>query len=339
VRCATELTIKLTSVALACWLTIAASAPAQPAAGQPAAAQPQPAPPQPAPPTQPAPTPAPGGEKQDSPKQPAAAPAAKPEQADSELSAEERDEIESPSDARARARRELERPRPPLPDVEVPASPPWERLLEVGADVALVLRPVAEEVGPAEIKYQPSPGLSVHLHWPIIRWLRFHPYFVWTIQGLEIPQGALTVPDSPKSISSAAVLSDVSAESFSFGAKIAPTLPINERLRLWLAVGVGWGRFNYDEMTVTEPGGTEFTVLDRKSVFVEFPLGLGISFDVIERWLALEYEATAAPAVGQTGDAHEVFQAVDAAGNIRDVGPFGAIEVSIVQVLGLSLIL
>jgi hypothetical protein len=132
--------------------------------------------------------------------------------------------------------------------------------------------------------------------------------------------------------------SEISAETFSFGAKLAPTLPISERLRIWLAVGVGWGRFNFDSMTVMQ-GAEEFTVRERKGVFVEFPLGLGISFDVIERWMAIGYEAVAAPVVGQSGDAYEPSQTVDANGIIQNVGPLGAPEVSFVQTLGVSLIL
>ena len=92
-------------------------------------------------------------------------------------------------------------------------------------------------------------------------------------------------------------------------------------------------------MTVTETDGTAYQIRERDGVVVEFPLGLGISFDVIERWMAIHYEATAAPVTGNSGNAHELFQAIDADGNIRDVGAFGAIEVSFVQTLGVSLIL
>jgi hypothetical protein len=92
-------------------------------------------------------------------------------------------------------------------------------------------------------------------------------------------------------------------------------------------------------MTATEPSGAQFTIRERSGVFVEFPLGLGASFDIIERWLAIEYEATAAPSTGQSGSAYQVFKAIDADGNLKDVGRFGAVEVSFVQTLGLSLIL
>ena len=92
-------------------------------------------------------------------------------------------------------------------------------------------------------------------------------------------------------------------------------------------------------MIVNEGKDDEFEIRERSSVFVEFPFSLGISFDVIERWLAVEYEATAAPVTGQSGSAHEPFQTTDANGKTLDVGKFDAIEASFVQTLGLSLIL
>ena len=78
------------------------------------------------------------------------------------------------------------------------------------------------------------------------------------------------------------------------GAKVQPTLNFTPRLRAWLTAGIGWGRFTFPEMTFTE-NEQEFVVRQRNSVFVEFPLGLGVSYDIIEDWLALEFESTAAP--------------------------------------------
>lgn len=238
----------------------------------------------------------------------------------------------------AQAAREKDRPREPLVDIEAPDAPAWERHLEIGASFAFVLRPFAQALAPTDIAYGPAPGFGVHLQWPVFSWLRFHPYFIHAFHSLDIPQGALQSATA-LSISADATVADARVATFVLGAKIAPTLNFTDRWRGWVTAGVGWGRFEFPTMTVTEPGGATYTIRDRAGVIVEFPLGLGIAFDVIERWMSIHYEATAAPITGQSGNAHEVFQAVDADGTIRDVGAFGAIEASFVQTLGVSLIL
>ncbi len=238
----------------------------------------------------------------------------------------------------AQAVHESEQPRESLATVAPPEPPKWQRRLEIGASFAFVLRPFAEALGPTDISYAPAPGFQVHLHWPVFDWLRFNPYFLHAFQALEIPPGALT-SGTANSIGAEATISDASVATFVLGAKIAPTLNFSDRWRGWLTAGIGWGRFEFPTMTVTENDGTSYEIRERAAVVVEFPLGAGIAFDVIERWMSIHYEATAAPITGQSGAAHEVFQAVDADGEIRDVGGFGAIEASFVQTLGVSLIL
>ncbi len=233
---------------------------------------------------------------------------------------------------------EEKHPREPLVAVEPPDTPEWERRLEVGASFAFVLRPWANALAPSDIGYNPAPGFGVHLQWPVFEWLRFHPYFVHAFHSLDIPQGGLTTTTA-NSISADATISDESVATFIIGAKIAPTWPITKRWRAWATAGVGWGRYEFPKMTVTETDGTTFEIRERAAVVVEFPLGLGVAFDVIERWMSVHYEATAAPITGHSGNGHEVFQAIDADGNIRDVGGFGAVDVSIVQNLGVSIIL
>jgi len=255
------------------------------------------------------------------------------------------DNEESPEQAAAREAHERDEPRPPLPpEVELGGSPEWERRLEIGGDFAIIIRPFANGLEPSKITYLAAPAWGVHLHWTIFRWLRVHPYFFDVHHDIDIPAGALTGGGGVDWIHPGATLSEVVAETFVFGAKLAPTLEFTDRLRAWFSAGVGWGRFNISAMTVQEDGALEnsggtYEVRERSGVFVEFPFGLGISFDVIPRWLAVEYEFSAAPVVGQSGNAHEVFQAVDEAGETRDIGPLGAIEASFVNALGLSLIL
>lgn len=238
----------------------------------------------------------------------------------------------------AQAALEASEPRPPLDELREPEPPPWEPRLEIGGAFAFVLRPYANAVAPdTGVQYKPAPGWGVVLRWTIYDWIALHPYFIDSHHRLGIPAGALAT-DARDSIAPDADIETNSVTTFSFGAKLAPTWEIIPRLRVWAAVGVGWGRFEFPTMTLTE-GDNSYVVEGREGVFIEFPMGLGMSYDVIDRWLAVGYEATAAPITGQTGNAHEPFQAVDADGNTRDVGPLGAIEASIVQTLSVTVIL
>jgi hypothetical protein len=255
----------------------------------------------------------------------------------------ERRETEEERAARERreaeqARREREIPRPAMAEEPPRASMRWKRRLELGGDVAFVSRPFAGALATSRVRYQPAVGWGLHLAWPATEWLRIQAYFVDAHHDLVIPQGALAT-GAPGSISAAATVEAAAVPTFVFGAKVAPTLAFGSRLRAWLSAGVGWGRFEFPSMVVTEPRGQRYEIREREGVVVEFPLGIGASFDVIPRWLAVVYEASGAPITGQSGDAHEIFQALDPAGNPREVGAFGAAEVSFVQTVGLSLIL
>ncbi len=247
--------------------------------------------------------------------------------------------------AEQRALRERDQPRSELAEpIELPAPPGWERRLELGVDIAYVNRPFADGLVQPGNRYQTNVAWGLHLHWDVLPWLRFHPYFIDAHHDIVFPSQGLATGSS-SGISSAATLTDadgnedISVATFVFGAKIAPTLALSPRARGWISAGVGWGRFEFPLMQVTEPNGKLFEIRERAGVFVEIPIGIGLSFDVIPRWLAVEYEASAAVVLGQSGDAHENVQTVDADGNLRQIGPFGAIEGSFVQTLGLSLIL
>jgi len=236
-------------------------------------------------------------------------------------------------------------PRPPEVDVPAPEEPEWTRHLEVGADVAFAMRPFHNGVVESDIGYSNAIAWGLHAHWNALDWLRFTPYFINIHHGVEPGLGSLAT-DSPNSISPTWAVQKSTVKTYSFGLKVQPTLNFTDRLRAWVTVGMGWGRFDFPEMTVDTrpddqpPGDDEvFTIRKRKAVFVEFPLGLGISWDVIDRWLAIEFESTAAPMSGQSGNALEVYQAVAPNGEVREVGPFGAAQVTFIQALGLSLIL
>ncbi|MBM4358616.1 MAG: hypothetical protein FJ096_10970 [Deltaproteobacteria bacterium] len=232
----------------------------------------------------------------------------------------------------------LARPRTSLPDVELDGTLPWQRHGEFGAELAWLSRPFSNALGPVRTNYRPTFGLGVHLQWDVRPWLHVRPYFLWGAHNVEVGHGALSTA-SPSSIRPDAIFDAIQAATFTFGVKLAPTWNVSPRARVWFVAGVGYGRSSFRNMTITEPGGKPFTVPDRDGVFVDFPLGLGGAYEVLPGRAAFTFEVTGAPAVGQTGTAYEPFQVVDTTGKLRELGPFGAVQATFVQTLGLAIYL
>lgn len=241
-----------------------------------------------------------------------------------------------------------EPPRPgELPEIETPAAPVWRRHLEVGGGAVFVSRPLFGDLPNGTPRYQPGVGFGVDVRWDLLSFLRIHPYFLHVTHGVPLPPGALAT-EAHNSISQQTVFPETTAASFSFGAKAEPTWWLNHRLRAWLCAGVGWGRLRIPVQAAFDPAlpanpqdetaGNLF-LQDRAFSFVEFPLGMGAGFDIIERWLALNYDLAVVPVVGQSGDAIEPFQGIDANGQVRDIGPLEPFDVYFFHSLNLALIL
>jgi len=230
-------------------------------------------------------------------------------------------------------------PRPNLPEPEdVTGNSLWQNRIELGAEVLYAARPLFHERAPNAMSYDPGVGFGIHLRWEVLHFLRFHPYYYNVEHPIRLPRGSLSTA-SPDTISRSADLPASSVATFAFGARLEPTLWLNDRTRLWLAAGAGWGRVHLPAMTVDDPVHGEFTVDQRGFVFVEFPLSIGVGVEIIKNWLALEYEVTGCPVVSESGRALESVQAVDASGKPLDVGPLESLDATFTHTLGLSLIL
>ncbi|MGK4001814.1 hypothetical protein WMF31_04250 [Sorangium sp. So ce1036] len=230
-------------------------------------------------------------------------------------------------------------PRPPLPPAPPPARLPWGRHIEIGGDVALVSRPVATETDgqPTRVRYEPAIGLGVHARWQIVKYLRFSAFFLHATHELALMPGALGLPGTitgdPRDDEAPTV------RTLALGARLAPTLALGDRARAWLSVGIGYDRLDVDRMHVHEPGKGTFTVRERGASFLEVPLGLGVSFDLIRDWLTIELESSGAFLLGRGGNATRLGQALDSQGHRRAVGALPRPQASIVHTLGLSLVL
>ncbi|MEM9691287.1 MAG: hypothetical protein AAGA56_01975 [Myxococcota bacterium] len=330
--------------------------PEAPPAPDPEAATPPPAPPAKAPSApQPSEEPAAGsGDSSDPPPAPSEKAPEPPAPPVPEPSAEAEPEPLAPEreERRRRARQaaleELE-PRPDTVDEDETDTLPWERRAEIGGHFAFVVRPLNNGLGNnTGVDYRPAPGFGVDIRVPIVSWLRFHAYFHDVHHGVDIPPGALSVTDpdtgallggDQPSIDPSATVEADAVNTFSFGAALAPTWNITDRFRGWLSVGIGWGRFEFNRFVLTEADGGTFDGSERDGVFLEVPVGLGIAYDIIDRWLLVSVESFVAPAFGQSGNAHEQFQVLNEEGTTRTVGPLAASELSLVQSVGLAIIL
>jgi hypothetical protein len=218
-------------------------------------------------------------------------------------------------------------PRPPLPDVPGPPPLRWDQHLEVGGGLAIVAEPVTTDGDgkPTAIRLRPNAGFHFRLSWEVFRYLWFTGYVVESDHTLDLPPGSLGLPGT---------LTASSAHTYTFGARISPTLPIGSRVRLWLTAGAGWGVVQYPILQ-----GAGFTVHARTADVVEVPLGIGAAFEVIPRWLRIHLELTGAVVPSQTGDALDDSGQTIINGKMRSVGPMPRLDAIITQTLGLSLVL
>lgn len=223
-------------------------------------------------------------------------------------------------------------PRPPPFKEDLPlATLPSMHRLDIGADALLVNRLASDYIDgqPSHIAYRPTIGFGFHGRVQIIRYLQVGAYFYGAEHGFAFGQGSLGVQGNIQSDALTTV---------AFGAKAMPTLPLGERIRLWGTLGVGWGRFEFPQMTAKEPGRAPFLIKGRGNSFVEFPMGLGASFEVIKNWLSIDVEITGAPLVHKKGTSFTSVQALDN-GKERPIAPMPESHLSVVQSLGLSLLL
>jgi hypothetical protein len=212
-----------------------------------------------------------------------------------------------------------------------PARLPTTRHVDVGLGVALVQR-VAEGQTDAITsleRYPSAVGGSLSARVELFRYLRANFYAVRASGSADLPYGALGLPGDP---------APLGVTSYAFGLRLSPTLPLGPRARTWLSLGAGWGRIEVGRFDVASAGGT-FRVRERAFSFVELPVSIGTSFDIIENWLTVEFEATGSFHVAQRGTALNNGQAIDTSGRRIAVGRFPSLAASFVQTLGLSLVL
>jgi hypothetical protein len=229
---------------------------------------------------------------------------------------------------------EKEKPARPKPlaeeEIDVEGLPKLRRL-DIGGSLLWVSRLGEGDVdGEATgVNYAPALGFGIHARVTIIPQLQAGVYFGGSRHGVHLARGAMDVADD--------VTSD-SLQTLWIGAKAFPTWPMSDRVRTWLALGVGWGRFEFPEMNASRDGVGAYVIRERGSSFVEFPLGVGGSIEIIDEWLSIDFELSFSPTIHQDHDSFERAQVI-VGGGIDHVGPLAPAPWTFTQALGLSLLL
>lgn len=185
-------------------------------------------------------------------------------------------------------------------------------------------------VNPDGIGYDPAVQFSFQGRGYVSPWLSFSLYYVRASHEVSLPPGAAGM--DYEQIDMDTVL------SYSLGARVEPTYRVSDTFRAWLSLGVGWGRMSLDKVTVQEQDRS-YTVRDRAGVFVEVPFGIGASYEIVPRWLAIQAEADVAHLSKQSGKLFDPTPFVDNKGSRDAVGPMPTQTISSSFLLGVSLIL
>ncbi|PIE06250.1 MAG: hypothetical protein CSA75_00500, partial [Sorangium cellulosum] len=187
---------------------------------------------------------------------------------------------------------------------------------EPQAEVTLLsglgVRNVDSARNPDGIGYGPALQWGVQARAFVKPWLNFAIYYLRASHTLALPPSAAGINDTDSSIG------DVL--TYSLGARLEPSFPVTSNFRTWLSIGVGWGRLNLEKVLVTERERS-YHVRDRSGVFVEVPIGLGASYQVLPNWLAIQIEADVAHLSKQSGNLYDPTPYVDSNGNRGFVGP------------------
>lgn len=187
-----------------------------------------------------------------------------------------------------------------------------------------------EAVNPGGIGYEPALQLSFQARGYVWSWLNAAVYYRRASHELTLPRGAAGF--DYEQIEKDDVL------TYSLGARLEPTYQVSHEFRVWLSLGVGWGRMTLDKVDVIE-SERSYTVPDRAGVFVELPIGIGASYEVVPRWLAIQAEIDIAPLSQQSGKLFDPTAFVDNHGSLAHAGPMPSQTLSGSFLVGVSLLL
>lgn len=221
--------------------------------------------------------------------------------------------------------------RPPPLDESVPLERIQpSRHADVGATFVFI-SPISNslEAQPAQLRYDPGPGVSAFARIVLLDYLHVAAVFSWAVHTVDVDDVALGVRGP---------FETGAMTAYRLEAHAMPTLPIGDRVRLFAILGLGWGRLEIGPMRANDENG-EFLIRGRGASYFDVPVGLGASIELIPRWMGLDLALWGAPTFAKEGTAHTPLVAVDSDGQAQRVGPLPEVPIWFVQSVGLSLLL
>ncbi len=179
--------------------------------------------------------------------------------------------------------------------------PPYQ--LELGPNVAYVQRQSASPTQGVNSRSALAPGLLGRA--TLAPWLAVSFRYTRSFHTLDLGSGALGT--SAARLEAASELQVTTLQG-----ALQPTWAVTPRLRLYASAGLGWG--SVIAPAIRLKGETSSTIRQRRGVFFEAPLGVGLTWWALPRWLTVTYEASYAPTFGSSGDAYTPDAYVDLTG-------------------------
>lgn len=178
----------------------------------------------------------------------------------------------------------------PRPYLELPPPEKPSRQVELGPHLGVQYLPADGSA----VSYNAGPAWGAHARIELAPWMGLRLSFTRSTHAVTVPDGGLGLPAGTG-------IHQPDLSVLLLRARLEPTWVVSPRLRLWAAVGAGWGRISAPSVTTT---GTEAGLhsAGRKGVMLEFSGALGASFDVIPDWLAASLMVAGGAVTNQSGE-------------------------------------
>jgi hypothetical protein len=221
-----------------------------------------------------------------------------------------------------------------LAPLELPVRP-HPRRLDLGVRGLVVSRFAEGEIDgvPTRARHEATPGVGVNVRVPVLGMLDLVGAWGLSTVHLGLEPGA---PGTSRIGASPAGLdAPIGGLAWWMQARVEPTFDLGHDVVLRGIAGVGWGRIELDPSHARDAAG-RFLVRDRSASIVEFPLGAGVSVELVEGWLKLEAELLVSPTLTTDGTAHVPVGVVAGDGSAGRVDALPRAPVSLQQAVGLA---